>query len=392
MDYPIERKNRLIEYSLYLACLLSNISQLPMFVRSGLTQRLAFPGWILLVIAIFLSRKVKINKPIMTQIGLGAALVIWLLIDSLLLSKTQFSSSMFYSYMISLFIFLLGSWSSGFVDKHVLKNINTIFVVSMLIVTANIFIEYFGVGYNLSTRLYAYSSKNSVSQIIFTAVMLLIVRFRPDKTIGKIIKIGAIAFELYVILLLRSRATLVSLLLCIVIMVFARDTNKKLKAAVSIISVGIILMLLVNGQFNSFIFNNVVFANRNVANLNDLTSGRVTIISNFPRLISGNWLTGIGPTYYECFPLSAFLQFGLIGGILCIIISLQPFVQSLRYRHVSDEWFLLLLISAGYSVNGLFEGLTPFGPGVKCYYMWLIFGLLVGQRTRSMREGVLQEA
>lgn len=392
MDYPIERKNRLIEYSLYLACLLSNISQLPMFVRSGLTQRLAFPGWILLVIAIFLSRKVKINKPIMTQIGLGAALVIWLLIDSLLLSKTQFSSSMFYSYMISLFIFLLGSWSSGFVDKHVLKNINTIFVVSMFIVTANIFIEYFGVGYNLSTRLYAYSSKNSVSQIIFTAVMLLIVRFRPDKTIGKIIKIGAIAFELYVILLLRSRATLVSLLLCIVIMVFARDTNKKLKAAVSIISVGIILMLLVNGQFNSFIFNNVVFANRNVANLNDLTSGRVTIISNFPRLISGNWLTGIGPTYYECFPLSAFLQFGLIGGILCIIISLQPFVQSLRYRHVSDEWFLLLLISAGYSVNGLFEGLTPFGPGVKCYYMWLIFGLLVGQRTRSMREGVLQEA
>ncbi len=392
MDYPIERKNKLIEYSLYLGCLLSNISQLPMFVRSGLTQRLAFPGWILLVIAIFLSRKVKINKSIMTQIGFGVALVVWLLMDSLLLSKTQFSSSMFYSYMISLFIFLLGSWSSEYVDKRVLKNINTIFVVSMFVVTANIFIEYFGVGYNLSTRLYAYSSKNSVSQIIFTAIILLIVRFRPDKSIGWVIKVGTIAFELYVILLLRSRATLVSLLLCILIIVFARDTNKKLKAAVSIISVGIIVMLLANDQFNSFIFNNVVFANRNVANLNDLTSGRVTILSNFPRLISGNWLTGIGPTYYECFPLSAILQFGLIGGVLCILISLQPFIQSIRFRHISDEWYLLLLISAGYSVNGLFEGLTPFGPGVKCYYMWLLFGLLIGQRTRPKREGVLLEA
>ena len=389
MDYPIERKNKLIEYSLYLGCLLSNISQLPMFVRSGLTQQLAFPGWILLVIAIFLSGKVKINKSIMTQIGFGVALVVWLLMDSLLLSKTQFSSSMFYSYMISLFIFLLGAWSAEYVDKRVLKNINTIFVVSIFIVSANIFIEYFGVGYNLSTRLYAYSSKNSVSQIVFTAIILLIVRFRPDKTIGWVVKVGAIAFELYVILLLRSRATLVSLLLCILFIVFSRDTNKKLKAAVSIVSVGIIVMLLVNDQFNSFIFNNVVFANRNVANLNDLTSGRVTILSNFPRYISGNWLTGIGPTYYECFPLSAILQFGLIGGVLCILISLQPFIQSLRFRHIADEWYLLLLISAGYSVNGLFEGLTPFGPGVKCYYMWLLFGLLIGQRTRPKREGSL---
>ena len=381
MNHPIERKNRYIEYSLYLGCFLSNISQLPIFVQAGLTQRLSFPGWILLTIAIFLSRKIRITKPTITQISLGVALIIWLLLDSLLISKFQFKSSMFYSYMISLFIFILCSWVSEYVNERVLGNINRLFVVSIFLVSANIFVEFFGIGYNLSTRFYEYSSKNSVSQIIFTALILLIIRYTPQNAVGWLTKIGVIVFEMYVILLLRSRATLVSLLLCILVMVLARDTNRKMKAIICIVTLGVIVMLVVNEEFNNFIFNKVILANRSVANLNDLTSGRVSIISRFPQLIKGHWLTGIGPMYYECFPLSAILQFGIAGGILCIIISLQPLYKSFIFRHTSDEWYLLFLIAIGYSVNGLFEGLAPFGPGVKCYYMWLLFGLLMGRKT-----------
>lgn len=381
MNHPIERKNRFIEYSLYLGCFLTNISQLPIFVQAGLTQRLAFPGWILLTIAIFISRKIRMTKSVITQICFGVALIIWLLLDSLLISMFQFRSSIFYSYMISLFIFTLGSWVSEYVNERVFENINKIFVVSIFLVSANIFVEFFGVGYDLSTRFYEYSSKNSVSQIIFTALILLIIRYTPQNAVGWLTKIGVIVFEMYVILLLRSRATLVSLLLCILVMVLARDTNRKMKAIICIVTLGVIVMLVVNEEFNNFIFNKVILANRSVANLNDLTSGRVSIISRFPQLIKGHWLTGIGPMYYECFPLSAILQFGIAGGILCIIISLQPLYKSFIFRHTSDEWYLLFLIAIGYSVNGLFEGLAPFGPGVKCYYMWLLFGLLMGRKT-----------
>lgn len=380
MDQTLERKNRLIECSLYLGCLLSNISQLPLFVRAGLTQRLAFPGWILLVVTIFLSGRVKIRKPVANQITLCVILVVWLLIDTLIIGKTQFGSSMFYSYMISIFVFLLGSLSSEYVNERVLRNVNYIFIGSTLVVTANIFIEYFGVGYNLATRSYAYSSKNSVSQIIFTAIILLIVRYKPERTFGRIIKFVAIAFELYVILLLRSRATLVSLILCILVIIFTKGTNKRIKGAVTIVSIGVVVLLFTNSEFNNFIFNNVLFAGRNTADLNELTSGRVNILTSFPELIDGNWFTGIGPAYFECFPLSAILQFGIIGGALCIIIALQPLFKSFVSRHVSEDWYLLFLIAIGYSVNGLFEGLTPFGPGVKCYYMWLLFGLLIGRR------------
>lgn len=386
MNHPIERKNRFIEYSLYLGCFLTNISQLPIFVQAGLTQRLAFPGWMLLTISIFISRKIRMTKAVITQICFGVALIIWLLLDSLLISMSQFGSSIFYSYMISLFIFTLGSWVSEYVNERVFENINKIFVVSIFWVSANIFVEFFGVGYDLSTRFYEYSSKNSVSQIIFTALILLIVRYKPQNTVGRLTKIGIIAFEMYVILLLRSRATLVSLLLCILVMVLARDTSRKMKIAICIVAFVFIVMLVFNREFNNFIFNKVILANRNVTNLNDLTSGRVNIISNFPQLIKGNWLTGIGPMYYECFPLSAILQFGIAGGVLCIIISLQPLWKSFVFRHTSDTWYLLYLIAIGYSVNGLFEGLAPFGPGVKCYYMWLLFGFLMGQKTNLSKD------
>ena len=197
-------------------------------------------------------------------------------------------------------------------------------------------------------------------------------------------KIAAIAFELYVILLLRSRATLVSLILAIFAIVFSRNVKKSIKVAIGLIGAIVIVLLLTNSSFNNFIFNNVIFAGRNAANLNELTSGRVDIVGSFPDKIKGYWFTGIGSTYFECFPLSAILQFGLPGGLIIIIISLQPLFASFRRRNESANWNLLFLISLGYSVNGLFEGLTPFGPGVKCYFMWLLYGLLLNQTVRTV--------
>ena len=126
MDRSVERKNRLIEYSLYLGCILSNISQLPVFVKAGLTQEIALPGWALLLVAIFLSKKIRIYRPVIKQLGLGLLFVAVLLFDSIIVSEIQFKSSLFYSYMISLLIFLLGTWSSEHIDDRVFRNLNTV--------------------------------------------------------------------------------------------------------------------------------------------------------------------------------------------------------------------------------------------------------------------------
>lgn len=375
-----ERDNAFIEYTLYLSCLLSNISQLPYFVRANTTQFMSFPGWGLLFIALLLySKRIVVNKKILQQFILAVILVIWLFLVTLISGNKYFSSSMIYNYVISMFLFVLGAWGSAYVSLKVLNNLILIYVISTIFVSLVIFVQYFGMGYNLATRYYAYGSKNSISQIISTAIIFLIIRYHPAKRIMKLAKIVAIVFELWVLMMLRSRATLLSLVFCFVAIVFLKSTNKKVRGTVLFFGVISIFVLLSISSVKDTIINNVIFAGRNASNLDELSSGRLSILSSFPDKIKGNWFTGIGATYYECFPLSAILQFGVIGGLVIITVSLLPLIHSMRNQKQSSEWFLLFLLALGYTVDGLFEGLTPFGPGVKCYILWLLYGILISK-------------
>ena len=83
MEFSLERKNKLVEYALYLACMLSNLSQLPLLVRAGMTQILAYPGWALLAVVLLFFGKLKVRKTFAVQILLGMLWIFWLLLDSL---------------------------------------------------------------------------------------------------------------------------------------------------------------------------------------------------------------------------------------------------------------------------------------------------------------------
>ena len=127
--------------------------------------------------------------------------------------------------------------------------------------------------------------------------------------------------------------------------------------------------------FDMFV-GNILFAGRNASSLDSLTSGRVSIVSEFPTLIEGHWLTGIGSLYFECFPLSCILQFGIITGSIIIGIAYLPVIKSLKLDRTNVYSSILVIVCIGYGINSIFEGLAPIGPGVKCYYMWLMYGIL----------------
>ena len=212
---------------------------------------------------------------------------------------------------------------------------------------------------------------------MFSAIIILIVYLKPRKLGFKALRIAVLVFELFVLLLLRSRATIVGLILCLMVMVISRNNKQRTKIAITLVGMATIIMLLVSEPFYNFVFNKVLFAGRNSSDLNELTSGRLVLLQRFPSMISNHWFEGIGSVYYESFPLSAILQFGLIGGLILIGISLTPLFHAMRNRKYSDEWALLFYIAIGFTVNGFFEGLTPFGPGIKCYLLWLLFGIML---------------
>lgn len=368
-------QNKISKILIVLACILSNLSQLPYFVNNGKTQIISIPIWFLSFIILLSINRFKISRHLFKLLLLTIIFIILILTFSIIYNKNYFSSSMIYSLAISLFIIIIGSLISPFFNRDTFQKILISYVLSSLIVSIVVFIKYFGFGFSLNTRIYAYSSKNSLSQILFTSVIIFYCYFKPKNNFQNIIKILIIIFQIFMLVILRSRATILGLVIVSFFIIFSKSMNKKKKIIVIIGVILLLILLFISDNFNDIVLNNIIFAGRDINDLDNLSSGRISIIREFPILIKNNWLTGIGPFYFECFPLSAILQFGLFAGGILIYISLLPLITSIK-RKSNDLWEILYFLSIGYFINSLFEGLAPFGPGIKCYFLWLLFGIL----------------
>lgn len=367
-------KKKLLIILIVLACVLSNLSQLPYFITKGSTQLISIPIWILLFITLITANHFKISKSLITILMLTLLFVVIITILTMITSENYYSSSLFYSVLISLFIVIVGSLISPFLDENVFRYIVISYVLSSFVVSLVVFIEYFGIGFSLDTRIYAYSSKNSLSQIILTSIIILFCYFKPNNKWEKVNKIVIIIFDIFMLLILRSRATILGFMIVSLIILFDKRTNRRQRRIIIIVGILLLILLFTSDKFNNLLLNKMMFAGRDFNDLDDLSSGRISILREFPILIKNNWLTGIGPLYFESFPLSAILQFGLVAGGILIYVSVLPLLKSAKRRE-DELWLLLYYISTTYFINSLFEGVAPFGPGIKCYFLWLLFGM-----------------
>ena len=373
------KKYYIIETALVAACFLTNISQLPYFVSSGRTQLLNTPVWVVVFMLLIIVGKFRVSLKVVEIFALSIIAVCTMGVISLFTEQNYLSSSIISCLLLSLFMLFIGEQSGRVISDDSIRKIHLAYVISTFIVSIFIYIQYFSSGYNLSSRLYAYASKNSISQIIFTAIVILLFTKIDKSRLLKICRIGIIVFEVLLLMILRSRATIVGFFLCLIVIVMGREFNKKLKYILMIVLCVVALLTLFSESFFNVLFKNILFAGRAATSLDNLTSGRVSILSSFPIRIQGNWLTGIGPTYYECFPLSCVLQFGLIAGAIVILVSYSPLFSCAIIRKKDPVSSIFILVCIGYIINSLFEGLAPIGPGVKCYYMWLMFGILISK-------------
>lgn len=378
-----EKKNKTFVYLMAAACFFSNISQLPLFVSTGMTQKINTPIWVAVLLYIFVKKRIRIfyeTFKIFYAIGIVVALV---LLSTIITNNSYFSSSVLQCLIISVFIYCLGTFVGGDFNEQDLKIICVSYAVSAALVSISIYIEYFMVGFDITSRQYAYASKNSISQIVFTTVVIfMFVRFEKVR-IFNWIKNVLIIFEVVLLMMLKSRATIIGFLVCLLYIISGKQFNRKLKKLLVAIAIITILALLFNENLFNMIVNNIMFAGRDASSLDSLTSGRISILSDFTTLIEGHWFTGVGALYYECFPLSCVLQFGVVTGIFIMGISYLPIIKGIRF-HRSDIYFsILAIVCIGYGINSFFEGLAPIGPGVKCYFMWLMYGILYARKIQS---------
>ena len=81
------------------------------------------------------------------------------------------------------------------------------------------------------------------------------------------------------------------------------------------------------------------------------------------------------------------LSYGYIVGIAVILVALSPILYALWQRFIPYRFYITFLALAfSYTINALFEGYAPFGPGAKSFILWLVFGCFLNTRLRKVGE------
>lgn len=353
-------------------------------------------AWFALALFMLLKKYFRVVDPrILGLLKYAYLFAVAMFVQTLFTGISYHRSSLLYSYFLSVFVYFIGFFAAGQTNEERRGVLANAYVISAFVVSLVIYIQYFSRNLSaLSGAQYLYSSKNSISQIVVTAIVLLLVVIHPKTHGGTIVRFLLLAFEVVFMFLLRSRATIVEFFVVILILLFSNVKAWHLKRNKCIIlgaAAALLILLCVNNRFYRFFINGILLAGRNASSLDSISSGRISIISNaFPRLRE-HWLFGIGDYYIDCFPIAACIQFGLFGAVLLLVSALYPMVKA-HCLPSSSEWKLALrILTAAYFTNGFFECLSPFGPGVKCYFLWLLFGLLHGRRESDEQDGNREE-
>ena len=385
MDNLIDTKEKVNKYTKLLVCVVfvTNISQIPYFVANSFTRMIGLPVWIIMFLVCLLNGLVKFDKSVLFPVVTSLIFLISILLLSLFINISYLTPSIVYCFYLSIFIFFIGYWSSSKVTFEGLKYIFFAYIISAIFLAVNIYFAKLSRGYDVMSRGYAYGAKNSVSQILFTALVFLVISYQPRNKTTFLLKILSVLFLGLVILLLKSRATILGIVIMILLILMFSKTNKKLK----IITLFCILAFIVLIQFNKIydiIIKGIVLGARDSSDLNSISSGRFDMWLMFPQLILGHELFGIGKFYTESFPLDVWLQYGIFIGSLLIVVSVWPIIWGFKHLSKKDPINLsFLIIASSYWVNGLFEQLAPFGPGVKCYMLWLLLGILLRNSSKK---------
>ena len=270
-------------------------------------------------------------------------------------------------------------WSSVKNKQRELQSFCVNLFVITLLFALDALINYRALDISVADRQYAFEFKNSMAFIMLIAVIGIFLNIKLRTPLSKLIVYAGLILILVVVIIQKSRATLVGLFVCIIYYII-KGQNKRLKWSLIVLSILSVVVILVSSRAYDLVVNNIIFANRyeigTEFNLDDVSSGRFGIIGYRMSFFKGNEIIGVGNMYMDCFPLAILLQYGIVGFVIMSAFLITIYRKIIRKFNQSDPLqlagFLLFLIAM---TNSLFEAYPPFGPGVKCMLVWVFIGM-----------------
>ena len=370
---------------LAFCCFLTVMSQLPQIVELGISSILSQIVWILFLLWALVIKKCtftirKVQVPLFTTLCTS----IFMITASIITGIQYYTSSVYMSFLLSVFMLFVGILVAPKLNKDDLLICGKWYVYASLIVAVITFFAYFW-GVSISGAGYIYASKNSLAVILMTAVVIIVSGLnRKDTT--KWISFIEIAFLIVMIAILKCRAVLVSVPVIILIAIFTSGLSKKIKLTIVVLC-GVFCALLLNDQVYQIVIEDILFAGQGDS-LIESSSGRLDMWLNFFDDMEGKWLIGDGTSFRESLFLEAIINYGLIIGGAFIAYALWPLFKGISmYKHNRNQFsYLLVMIAVVYIIDAVFEQLAPFGPGARCFYLWIVFGVLISNPSLTKKE------
>ena len=317
--------------------------------------------------------------------------IMLLLFYTLTLKNEYFNTGFIRCVMVSMFVYVMGMFvkAEGSICNKTDYFLRA-FVLSTIILNIAIYFEYLQ-GQDLASEMYSYVSKNETAFLNITAIIILLFSdaFGEKKGIRLIFYTLGITMFSLMIALMRCRSMLVCIPIVFGFFLIRSKVSKKLKAVLILVLLGVAGLLLLNEQlFNTFVYG-ILFGGREATDLDSLSSGRISIIETALDIFGQHPWTGVGKSFtVDCMFVSVLMKYGLIVGTVFIFMSIYPLIWGMyRFKQYENDtlFWVFFLCGIAYIFGGFFEENAPFGPGVRCYMLWFLFGYLQTERTNYIQ-------
>lgn len=378
------QKTTQIGFATAIVCFLSNLSQLPFLVNLNLSSTISILIWIFFTVYVLLyNGTLKVSREFLPFFIIMLAYLAYVCGAEILSGKKYLNSAIIYPFILSMFIFCLSNNFGSKITQKDISNMFNAYFLSALIVGLNIFFVFL-INADINDRFYAYDSKNSISQILLTAMILGLFYIVPNQNkFRKLLSLCAVLFLALSIMLLKSRATIVSIpFIVLFAFILGSDKDKRIRWKILFLVLLVVVYFLLKPQVFESLVDNIIYGGRDSDSLDDISSGRWSEWQNFIKDLGDGWLFGNGRMKRESLILTSILEYGIPLGLTIIGVAVSPLRFAVRNLKRKNEIVIVLFyVALCYFINSVFEQLAPFGPGVKCYFLWMLFGILISNKN-----------
>lgn len=371
---------------LSITILASLMSQVPLILEMGYDVYFKAVWFVPFIFFLFHHSKTMTEPPMMFMyIAVGTMTAYCAIMDAVSLEK--YLNVDIYNMWISMMV----AATSYSIYRHygsdgMLRDIAVCSIISSLVLCYVLQTQYF-VDYDLMDRVFAFNAKNSMGQILLNCAIVIVLFPISRIMLFRFVQWFTIVPIVVMLFMLKSRSTLVGFFFVVFYMI-VQSRDKRIRWLTLAVALAFIIYLLSNAEaFNTIVYG-ILMAGRDVNDVNEVSSERIQTISEALEIIPDNILFGVGNKYVDCMPISMMLQFGFIGFVIVITYIGILFRKIVKLDLKNNIHLATFLIFVAMVLNSLFEAWPPFGPGVKCFMLWMMLGFSLALESKPNRQGI----